>query len=118
MEAWWKQEGKNRGANLRNPNLLDYKIPTSLEMPEVEVFVVESNDAEGPFGAKEAGEGPLLPILPAVVNAIHDAVGIRMHELPITPDRLYDQMRLQGGWKKPGPPGARLVAAPTRGKKS
>lgn len=93
-----------RQGNLRNPNLLDYKIPTSLEMPDVEVFIVESNDAEGPFGAKEAGEGPLLPILPAVVNAIHDAVGVRMYELPITPDRLYERMRLQGGWQKPAPP--------------
>jgi 4-hydroxybenzoyl-CoA reductase subunit alpha len=93
-----------RGAHLRNPNFLDYKIPTSLEMPEVEVFLIESNDAEGPFGAKEAGEGPLLPILPAVVNAIHDAVGIRMHELPVTPDRLFDAMQRQGGWSKPEHP--------------
>lgn len=96
-----------RHGNLRNPNLLDYKIPTSLEMPEVEVHIVESNDADGPFGAKEAGEGPLLPILPAVVNAIHDAVGVRMHELPVTPDRLHDVMSRQGGWKKPPLPGAR-----------
>ncbi|HEX9816572.1 MAG TPA: xanthine dehydrogenase family protein molybdopterin-binding subunit [Candidatus Thermoplasmatota archaeon] len=98
-----------RHGNLRNPNLLDYKIPTSLEMPDVDVFIIESNDPEGPFGAKEAGEGPLLPILPAVVNAIHDAVGIRMHELPITPDRLHDTMRLQGGWKKPALPGKPVV---------
>ncbi|HVM44567.1 MAG TPA: xanthine dehydrogenase family protein molybdopterin-binding subunit, partial [Candidatus Thermoplasmatota archaeon] len=53
-------------AHMRASNLLDYKIPTPMEMPEVEVIIVESNDAEGPFGAKEAGEGPLLPILPAV----------------------------------------------------
>lgn len=99
-----------RHGNLRNPNLLDYKIPTSLEMPDVEVFIVESNDADGPFGAKEAGEGPLLPILPAVVNAIHDAVGVRMHELPVTPDRLYEAMRLQGGWKKPVTPGRARTA--------
>jgi len=98
-----------RGANLRNPNLLDYKIPTSLEMPDVEVFIVESNDAEGPFGAKEAGEGPLLPILPAVVNAIHDAVGVRMHELPVTPDRLYEVKERQGGWKKPTLPKASVT---------
>ncbi|MBI2077141.1 MAG: molybdopterin-dependent oxidoreductase [Euryarchaeota archaeon] len=104
-----------RGPNLRNPNLLDYKIPTSIEMPDVETFLVESNDAEGPFGAKEAGEGPLLPILPAVVNAIHDAVGVRMHELPITPDRLHDQMRLQGGWKKPTPLGKAAAVAVKRG---
>lgn len=104
-----------RGPQLRNPNLLDYKIPTSLEMPEVEVFIVESNDAEGPFGAKEAGEGPLLPILPAVVNALHDAVGVRMHELPITPDRLFDAMQRQGGWRKPSSPRAVPIAQKARG---
>lgn len=107
-----------RHGNLRNPNLLDYKIPTSLEMPDVDVFIVESNDAEGPFGAKEAGEGPLLPILPAVVNAIHDAVGIRMHELPITPDRLYDTMRLQRGWKKPALPSKPVVRVTSGGRPS
>lgn len=107
-----------RGANLRNPNLLDYKIPTSLEMPEVEVHLVESNDAEGPFGAKEAGEGPLLPILPAVVNAIHDAVGVRMHELPITPDRLHHQMGIQGGWRKPEAPTKAALRVAARGAQS
>ncbi len=104
-----------RGPNLRNPNFLDYKIPTSLEMPEVETFLIESNDAEGPFGAKEAGEGPLLPILPAVVNAIHDAVGVRMQELPITPDRLFDAMQRQGGWNKPPHPSAKPLVKATAG---
>ena len=71
-----------------NPDLLDYKIPSVHEMPEVFPIIVESNDPEGPFGAKEAGEGPLLPILPAVCNAVYDAVGVRTAELPITPERL------------------------------
>jgi hypothetical protein len=71
-----------------NPDLLDYKIPSVHEMPEVFPIIVESNDPEGPFGAKEAGEGPLLPILPAVCNAVYDAIGVRAAELPITPDRL------------------------------
>ncbi len=103
--------------NLRNPNFLEYKIPTSIEMPDVEVIIVESNDAEGPFGAKEAGEGPLLPILPAVVNALYDAVGVRVNQLPITPDRLYDAMQREevrlakeSAKRGPGiasPPGAR-----------
>ena len=78
-----------RTGHLLNPDLLDYKIPTVHEMPEVTPIIVESNDPEGPFGAKEAGEGPLLPILPAVVNAVYDAIGVRVSELPITPDRLY-----------------------------
>ena len=78
-----------RTGHLRNANLLEYKIPTVHEMPKVTPIIVESNDPEGPFGAKEAGEGPLLPILPAVVNAIYDASGIRVNELPVTPDRLF-----------------------------
>ena len=78
-----------RTGNLLNPDLLGYKIPTVHEMPEVVPIIVESNDPEGPFGAKEAGEGPLLPILPAVCNAVYDAIGVRTNELPLTPDRLY-----------------------------
>ena len=78
-----------RTGNLMNTDLLDYKIPSVHEMPHVTPIIVESNDPEGPFGAKEAGEGPLLPILPAVCNAVYDAIGVRMNELPITPDRLY-----------------------------
>jgi len=62
------------------------------EMPEVVPIIVESNDPEGPFGAKEAGEGPLLPILPAVVNAIYDAIGVRINELPVSPDRLHSRI--------------------------
>ena len=78
-----------RNGHLMNPDLLDYKIPSVHEMPEVVPIIVESNDSEGPFGAKEAGEGPLLPILPAVCNAVYDAIGVRTSELPITPDRMY-----------------------------
>ena len=77
----------NKG-NVLNANFLDYRTLTPKQMPPVDVFLVESEDPEGPFGAKECGEGPLLPILPAVANAIHDAVGIRMFELPMTPDRI------------------------------
>ncbi|HJM13075.1 MAG TPA: molybdopterin cofactor-binding domain-containing protein [Candidatus Thalassarchaeaceae archaeon] len=81
-----------RSGHLLNPDLLDYKIPSIHEMPEVIPIIVESNDPEGPFGAKEAGEGPLLPILPAVCNAVYDAIGVRTSELPITPDRLHKEI--------------------------
>jgi 4-hydroxybenzoyl-CoA reductase subunit alpha len=81
-----------RGGHLMNPNLLDFKILSVHEMPEVVPIIVESNDPEGPFGAKEAGEGPLLPILPAVCNAIHDAIGVRIDQLPVTPDRLHKRI--------------------------
>ena len=71
-----------RTGHLQNANLLEYKIPSIHELPHVEPIIIESCDPEGPFGAKEAGEGPLLPILPAVVNAVYDAIGIRYRDLP------------------------------------
>jgi 4-hydroxybenzoyl-CoA reductase subunit alpha len=77
-----------RGARLLNPSLLEYKIPMPQQMPEVEVLLVGDDDPEGPFGAKEAGEGPLVATLPAVANALYDAVGVRFYDLPITPDKV------------------------------
>jgi hypothetical protein len=68
--------------------MLDYKSLTSLDMPEVDTVLVEDPDPNCPFGAKEAGQGPLLPVMPAVANAIFDAVGVRIDELPITPDKV------------------------------
>ncbi len=70
-------------------NMLDYRIPTIQDSPPIEVHIVESNDPNGPFGAKEAGEGSLPAFLPALTNAIEDAIGIRMTELPVTPDRVF-----------------------------
>ncbi len=70
------------------PSLLEYKSLTSLDMPEVDTVLIEDPDPNCPFGAKEAGQGPLLPVMPAVANAIFDAVGVRIDELPITPDKV------------------------------
>jgi len=70
------------------PSMLDYKSLSALEMPEMETFLIETNDPEGPYGAKEAGQGPLLPVMPAVANAIYDAVGVRVDELPIHPEKI------------------------------
>jgi 4-hydroxybenzoyl-CoA reductase alpha subunit len=72
----------------KHPSMLDYKSPTTLETPEIHTILVETDDPEGPFGAKEAGQGPLLPVIPAIANAIHHALGIRIDEVPITPDRV------------------------------
>jgi CO/xanthine dehydrogenase Mo-binding subunit len=77
----------------RGPNLLDYRIPTSLDVPDIEPIIVESVDPEGPYGAKEAGEGPLHSTIPAVANAIFDAVGIRLDRLPFTPGRVLAALR-------------------------
>ena len=72
----------------RAPSMLDYKSLTSLDMPEVEVALIEDPDPNCPYGAKEVGQGPLLPVMPAVANAIYDAVGVRIDEIPITPDKV------------------------------
>ena len=72
----------------RIPSILEYKSPTSLEMPDVVTYLVEDPDSAGPFGAKEVGQGPLLPMMPAIANAIHDAVGVRVDEVPITPEKV------------------------------
>ncbi len=70
------------------PSMLEYKSITSLEMPEVETTFIEDADPNGPFGAKEVGQGPLLPIMPAVANAVFDAVGVRIDQVPITPEAV------------------------------
>ncbi len=70
------------------PSILEYKSPTSLDMPEVVTELIEEPDPRGPFGAKEVGQGPLLPIMPAVANAVYDAVGVRIDEIPVTPEKI------------------------------
>ncbi len=75
------------------PSLLEYKSPTTLEMCEVETFLIEDPDPNGPFGAKEVGQGPLLPVPPAVANAIFDAVGVRIDEVPATPEKIRQALR-------------------------
>jgi CO/xanthine dehydrogenase Mo-binding subunit len=76
-----------------NPNLHDYLVPTICETPEIRTEAVESYEPRGPFGAKEVGEGSMLPVLGAIANAIHDAVGVQMTELPITPERILEAIK-------------------------
>jgi 4-hydroxybenzoyl-CoA reductase subunit alpha len=70
------------------PSILEYKSPTALDMPEVVTELIEDPDPHGPFGAKEVGQGPLLPVMPAVANAVYDAVGVRIDKVPITPEKI------------------------------
>jgi 4-hydroxybenzoyl-CoA reductase subunit alpha len=83
------------------PSLLDYKSPTTLETPPIHTFLVETDDPEGPFGAKEAGQGPLLPVIPAIANAVYQATGIRVDEVPITADKILQGMELKRRGKTP-----------------
>jgi 4-hydroxybenzoyl-CoA reductase subunit alpha len=77
-----------RAGILTGPSLLDYRIPTSMDTPKLHALIVEKPDPNGPYGAKEAGEGPLHSTIPAIANAIYNAVGIRLFELPFTPAKV------------------------------
>ena len=85
---------------LMNPGLLEYRSPSSVESPEIEPIIVESVDPEGTFGAKECSEGSLAATIPAIANAIYDAVGIRLRESPFTPERVLAALRAQKNAKK------------------
>ncbi len=80
------RQAKN-GVHL-GPSLLDYRLSTSVDTPDIQAFIVESVDPGGPYGAKEAGEGPLHPAIPAIANAIFHATGARMRTMPFTPERV------------------------------
>ena len=85
---------------LMNPGLLEYRSPSAVESPEVEPVIVESIDPEGPFGAKECSEGSLAATIPAIGNAIYDAVGVRLHESPFTPERVLAALRAKNNAKQ------------------
>src|SRR6266699_318454 len=82
------------------PSLLEYKSPTTLEMCDVITYLIEDPDPNGPFGAKEVGQGPLLPVMPAVANAVYDAVGVRIDEVPITPEKVLKALRAKAKGKE------------------
>jgi CO/xanthine dehydrogenase Mo-binding subunit len=83
------------------PSLLEYKSPTTKEMSAIDTFLVEDPDPNGPFGAKEVGQGPLLPIPPAVANAVFDAVGVRIDEIPVTPEKIARALKAKSQGKAP-----------------
>jgi 4-hydroxybenzoyl-CoA reductase subunit alpha len=76
-----------------NPSFLDYGIPTAMEAPSIASVEVETNDPEGPFGAKESGEGTQLAPAPAIINAIYDAIGVRFKTLPVTPEKVLEALQ-------------------------
>ncbi len=75
-----------------NSSLGEYRIPTALDMPNVASIIVESGEPKGPYGAKEVGEGAIMPTIPAILNAIYDATGVRINELPVSSERLFMAM--------------------------
>ncbi len=84
----------------KHPSLLEYKSPTFHEMPPVTSYIIEDPDPNGPFGAKEVGQGPLLPMPPAVANAIFDAVGVRVDQVPIGPHHVLEALERKAKGKE------------------
>jgi 4-hydroxybenzoyl-CoA reductase subunit alpha len=107
-EATMEQQVFRKGRH-KFPSLLDYKIPTTLDTPEIETILVEAPDPEGPYGAKEAGQGPLNPVIPAIANAVFDAIGVRIDETPITPEKVLKALKSAAQGK---PAGVAPIAAP------
>ena len=103
-EVMMEEQVFRRGLH-KFPSMLDYKSPTALETPPIETILVETIDPEGPFGAKEVGQGPLLPVMPAIANAIYHAVGVRVDEVPIHPEKVFKALndKARGGTGRVGP---------------
>jgi CO/xanthine dehydrogenase Mo-binding subunit len=105
MEEMAYRAGVNGNLVHKFPSMLEYKSPTTKEMCDVETFLIEDPDPNGPLGAKEVGQGPLLPIPPAFCNAIYDAVGVRIDEIPATPEKVRKALleKARGGEGRVGP---------------
>ena len=88
-EALFEEVKFNAKGHIINGDFAEYKLPTALDMPPVKAIVVESDEPNGPYGAKEVGEGAIMPTIPAILNAVYDAVGLRIDELPVTCERIY-----------------------------
>ncbi|MFZ0240163.1 MAG: molybdopterin cofactor-binding domain-containing protein, partial [Desulfobacterales bacterium] len=88
-EALFEEVKFDARGRVINSDLAEYKLVTALDMPPVETIIVESDEPNGPFGAKEVGEGAIMPTIPAILNAVYDATGVRIHELPLTSERVY-----------------------------
>ena len=98
-----------------HPSMLEYKSPTTMEMCDVHTILVNDPDPNGPFGGKEAGQGPLLPVMPAVANAVFDAVGVRIDEVPCSPHKVLRALKekMKGREGRFGPTSVPDYAFPT-----
>jgi 4-hydroxybenzoyl-CoA reductase subunit alpha len=87
-EALFEEVKFDERGRVINCDLAEYKLVTALDMPPMATIIVESNEPNGPFGAKEVGEGAIMPTIPAILNAVYDAIGVRIFELPLTSERV------------------------------
>ncbi|MFH2044365.1 MAG: xanthine dehydrogenase family protein molybdopterin-binding subunit [Pseudomonadota bacterium] len=86
---------KTENGSIMNASYIDYKFPTVYEMPEMDIILIEPDEKLGPFGAKACGEGSLAPVAPAIANAIYDAIGVRIKNLPLTPEKILKALEEQ-----------------------
>jgi CO/xanthine dehydrogenase Mo-binding subunit len=94
--ALWEELLYDNEGQIRNPSLLDYRMPTAADLPLIETIIVEAPGGDGPFGAKLVGEPPMVPALAAVTNAITAAIGMRVTDLPVTPERVWRAIQNDG----------------------
>ena len=87
------EEVKVEGGRVLNPSFTDYKLFAATDLPDLDISFVETNDPAGPYGAKGIGESPLIPVAPAIANAVYNATGVRITELPLTPERVLDKLQ-------------------------
>ena len=99
-EALYEEVKFDDKGRILNANLGEYKLATALDMPPVNAIIVESNEPAGPYGAKEVGEGAIMPTIPAILNAVYDAAGVRIWELPLTPERVYKAIKEKEAGKR------------------
>jgi 4-hydroxybenzoyl-CoA reductase subunit alpha len=99
-EALMEEVKFDAKGKILNANLGEYKIATALDMPNVNAIIVESHEPYGPFGAKEVGEGAIMPTIPAILNAVYDATGVRIRELPLTPERVLQALQAKKAEKQ------------------
>jgi 4-hydroxybenzoyl-CoA reductase subunit alpha len=87
-EALFEEVKFDEKGRLMTPSLGEYRLATALDMPNINTLIIESGEPNGPYGAKEVGEGAIMPTIPAILNAVYDATGVRFNELPLTPERV------------------------------
>jgi len=80
----------------RTPSFSEYLLPTSLDVPDLETIILESGEGAGPFGARGVGEPSVTSVAPAIANAVHDAIGVRICDLPLTPEKIMKALKNKG----------------------
>ena len=98
--GWMETYQYDDKGRVANPNLLDYAIPTAMDVPQLKSVLVETPSDLGPYGAKGVGEPPIIPGVPAIASAVEDAIGVRITDMPLTPERIVAALKKKNGASK------------------